>query len=325
MVLLEESGIFLEALQRRVVQNRLLPLGGTPAGLQLADRYQSFAQGFAAFALALPGLGLRGDPTDEDVAAFFSQPLLLGQAPVRVRRGWTVPEIEAGARISLLDRYSAGQPAAGPFRLRTTVGAVVRFPVGSPDELPFHDLDAFIQAPVGDAGRDVELAGYQDLALGDLILINGSVRYGLRLADDVTRRIHPPGRPFALAETIARVRRDRGDYLIVRLVPQLRLHEIISVGADYELLHLQTDSYRATEDAPAVDPSLLELETGGTLHRLGFSAHFRTGRATPGHEDATAGAPWYFTFALRGALAGSGGIRAPQQVMAGLRAPVRIF
>ncbi len=356
--LLERSGRFLDALRARVAQNRLIPLAGSAAGGQITSFYGGLGADFTDFGLMLPELGLRDQATAEQVAAFFGLPPLSGTAPGSDRRGWSLPHVEAGVRLGLLNRWS-GDRTLGPLRARTAFGARARIPVGDPNAPPFNDPDAFLPTSPGDPYPALELSGYQDLGLGERWLLNLGARYGIRLSDEVTLRVHPPDRPFALAGMRTSLRRDPGDYLAFRAAPQLRLNEAVSIGADYRFQWRGADRFTVLgADPGAVDPTPLALETSGTLHRLGLLAEYRTGRAAPGRlprpdgEDPTedeAGAPeaaapehgrpaegngaraepsapWRISFLLQGAVAGSGGrMPAPQLVAVAIRAPLRVF
>jgi hypothetical protein len=243
-------------------------------------------------------------------------------------------------------REVAGSPL---FRLRTSVGARVRLPIGSPSGPPFEDATDFMGIAAGDGQMDLEFALYQDVALGGRFMLAASARYGLQLADQVTLRIRPPDRPFAFEATQALVERDLGDYLLVRLAPRYRLSGALSIGFEYEMWHKQSDRYVFGPLVPFVeDASALEIESEQRRNRMGFTLMYEPGLARKRPDpravstDAASDAErleaerreeargrrdgWRFAFTVRPAVSGSGGqTPAALLVAATMRIPMRFF
>lgn len=317
--LLDSSGLFLNALQRRVMEDLLLPLAGSSAGSQMTARFSSLTAGFSEFGLSLPVFPLRETASSAELAAFFAAPPVSGLAPGITERTWTVGEVEAGLRLGILDTFRPGRSV----RARTTLGGKVRLPLREADRDPFHVSGDFLGLPVGDGQRDIEAAFFQDLQLGGAFLLSVSARYGIQRPDELTLRVRPPDRPWALEETEAVVERDLGDYVQVRALPQLLLNRYLSVGAEYGYWRKEPDAYRLVGDAGSVpDASPLEVETEQRLHRLGVALIYRPENPA---FDPDPGPGWEFGFVFQTAIAGSGGqTPAAQRVLAAIRLPIRL-
>lgn len=349
MALLDSSGAFSEALERRIQDNLLLPIAGSAPGAQITDYYSQFTESYAAFGFMLPELALPAQVTSADVASYFTRVPVLGTEPATTTRGWSMPEIEAGVRFSIFDTWrpaaateldaersegETGDPTeddvpssvlpAPVLRLRTTVGATARFPTLPANDGTLFDPSDFIGLPLGDGQPDVELALYQDVGIGGWFVLSAAGRYGLQLADELVLRVHPPDRPFALMETESVVERDLGDYFALRLAPQLRLNEYLSFGLEYDYWRKGTDRYTLVSTAGELtDVSPLEVETSQTRQRLGVGVFYRAGGKA---AEAGRAPPWLFGFVYQGAIGGSGGqTPASQLVTFTLRAPVKIF
>ncbi len=317
----DQGDAFVTALERRVADGLLIPTGPSRPGTEMAALAAALAAGFEGFGIMLPALSLPETATSADLAALFANPLIAAGRPRLSERSWNVGEIELGVRFGLIDQITPRKPAegstpavpaetpaggdpaaAGPpapdqaaageepdegpaLRLRTSVGAKIRIPIRPATGRPFHDPTDFLGIPIGDGQRDIELAAYQDLALGGWFFMGAVARYGIQLADDLLLRVHPPDRPYALASTQTVVRRDLGDYLELRVSPRLRLNRALSVGLEYGLWRKGADAFALGEATPGVpDASPLAIETEEVLHRVGLGFYFDLTEA-PAAED----------------------------------------
>ncbi|MFQ5688679.1 MAG: hypothetical protein ACE5HQ_00205 [Gemmatimonadota bacterium] len=321
--LLQDSGAFLAALQRRVMTNGLLPLATSPAGAQITDRFGSLADGFTALGLSLPAFALADLATSADLAAFFGSPFVSAAVPGVTERNWTVGEAEAGLRYRVFNGPLPGHGSGGLVQLRTTLGGKVRFPLRQADRPPFSDPDNFFDQPIGDGQTDVELALYQDVEVGSGLLVNLVARYGIQLSDQLQLRVAPPDRPFALVSTRALVERNLGDYLSVRVAPQVRLNRFLSIGVEYGFWHKGNDTYRLIQSGSGItDARPLEVETRQTRQRLGLGLFYRTGQLVPRRSDGT---PWQIAALFQSAISGSGGQTPVSQLFTfSVRAPLRL-
>ena len=324
------------------MENQIVPVGTSDAGMQMTGHYQSLADGYSSFGLSLPGFELPGVATSGDLEGFFTAAPVAGVTPGTAERGWAVGEIELGIRFRLFDTFAPWTPgsAEGPstpgdtgslppdgggsagraVRLRTTVGVRARIPVRTGTGPPLDDPADFLDLPIADGQPDLELGLYQDVAVGGFLYLALQARYGLQLSDERTLRIHSPDRRYAMVANEARLERNLGDYLWIRLSPQYRLTEVLSLGVEYTFWHKGSDRYRIAAGS-ALEPVTLELQTEQTRHRLGIGAFFRMGDARDRETR-----PWTFGFIYQTAIAGSGGrTPAAQLVTLTLRVPIGIF
>jgi hypothetical protein len=407
--------VFVDALERRVMELLLIPTGLSPAGMQMISHVDSLVAGFGLFDVTLPALPLPEVAAAADMTRLFTDPPLSGMVPGPSDRAWALGEIELGARFGILDQIThtltleAPSPAAEPpvetpteppletpteppaqdpaaeagepeqpgeepapepaqepvidtspasdvsfLRLRTTVGAKVRLPAGSPNALPYENPSDFIGIPIGDGQMDVEVALYQDIAFGKRLLFSVAAQYGLQLADELTLRIRPPDRPFTFEGTQALVQRDLGDYVQVRLAPRFQLSGGMWLGFEYGVWHKGVDRYEFGPTLPGIeDATSLEIESEQRRNRWGITFLFEPGQGArrpetpPRRESAgdavaeggpeTAGreavqrpqrrtSGWRFAITLQRAASGSGGqTPASSLVAVTVRAPIRIF
>lgn len=293
LALRDGGDAFLTALAGRATEAGLLPTALTRAGVEMRSHVDSLAAEFEAFGLTLPDFALADIATSAGLGILFEDPPVSGMIPGSSEEGWSLGEVELGIRLGLVDGITpepggdgaADGSAGGGTGLRTTIGARLRLPsrtalrptAGSPAD--------FIGLPISDGQRDVELALYQDLALGDWLILNASGRYGIQLEDELRARVRPPDRPFAFASTLAAVRRDLGDYVELRIAPRLRLTSALSLGLEYGLWRKGADRYELLDDAAGVaDAGPLELETRMTRHRVGIGAVYDLSEAE-GREE----------------------------------------
>ncbi|MFO7586853.1 MAG: hypothetical protein R6X22_02165 [Gemmatimonadota bacterium] len=332
--LLENSETFAAALERRWDEGALLPVGSSPAGSDLLQTWGGFAAAYEGFGLSLPELSLAGSATAGDLQALLGAPPIGGDTLRKTVRGWALGEIEVGLRVKLIDTFGpvpvvdeedfrrTREPdlRGSGVRFRTTAGGRLRLPVSEPDAEPYLVSSSFLQQPIGDGQTDVELGVWQDVQVGRLWWLVGSLRFVWQLEDELTVRIAGPGAPFAYAAQERAVSRDLGDRLELRLSPRVRVNDGLSLGIEYLFERKGEDIY-AAEGAP--DPAPLSLETEMRRHRFGIGAWYRT---TPRVAAGIAGIPVEIAFVWQASVAGSGGATpASSLVTAGLRVPIRPF
>lgn len=312
--LLEGSGAFLDAFSRRAEANLLFPLGGTRAGRSLSSRVDSLESAFQQFGLDVPGLDLSPTATAAALQSFFTGTMeadsLLGR-----EHGWSVEGVELGLRLGLLDTFgSPSDTAEGGLQLRTSLGAALRLPRGSPGSAPFVTPASFLDVPVAHAQKDLEMTLYQDLGYGPLLL-SARGRYGRQMPDELELRVHPPDRPFPVPSTSATVERDLGDYVEIHLAPRLRMNRAFSLGAEYTYWRKEADRYALASASGAGAPgdaSPLAVESAERRHRLGVGIHYRA----VGDSTTSGDHPVQLSFLFQAPVAGSGGQTPVSQLTA---------
>lgn len=316
MVLLAASGAFSAALESRVTgEAAFLPAAGSTAGQQLLAHYASLSAGFSAFDLTLPSF-LLPDPTADGLME------ALGLPPVATtNRGFLFGEPELGLRVEVIDAFRRPPEERGGLEARTALGVRMRFQVREPNSTAFIDPDDLLGLPLGDGQRDVEFSLYQDLRIASTLLLNLVARYGIQQADELVLRVRSPERPLAPPSLDARVERNLGDYVRLRVAPRVLLDPLVSLGAEYRYWSKGADRYSALTDG--VDVSPLELQTEQTLHRFGVGAFYRP---DPPEEGERPGAVPELGFIYQTAVAGSGGeTPAASLVTLHVRVPIRLF
>lgn len=303
--LLQRSGAFLNAFTRRSESNLLLPLADSRAGGDLSSTVDSIVGAFQEYGITAPGLALDSVAGAAALQSFFTD-AMQADSLQGYDRGWTVEGLEVGVRIGLLDTFrpESDTTDAG-LQLRTTVGGTVRLPRGPAGAAPYVNPASFLDIPVSEGQTDLEMALYQDVALGP-VRLHARGRYGRQLADELELRVHRPDRPFPVPATSVTVERDLGDYVRLHVSPRLAVNGALSLGAEYTFWRKEADRYALAgspgPDAP-VDASPLAVETEERRHRLGVGIHYRA----VGDSTAEENRPVDISFVFQTPVAGSGG------------------
>ena len=160
-------------------------------------------------------------------------------------------DIEVGATIALVDRLPTSTIGSG-FRAYATAMARLRTAkLDSPNR--------FMDVGSGDRQPDVEMSLTADWVRGRLgARVSGG--YNLQLPGNQNRRIAPPDQPIAPAASLAAVRRDPGDVIMVSARPFLRIATYLSVFGGVDFWTKQRDKFSYAADQPALpgyDPDVL--------------------------------------------------------------------
>ncbi|MBW3534182.1 MAG: hypothetical protein KY453_03020 [Gemmatimonadetes bacterium] len=298
----------------------LFPAEGTAAGTGLRARLEALNERLAEAGLAGIDRSLplaEGVLDAETVLRLFSDARAgLGDTPSNVVGLWELGDVELTAAVRLLEG-EARDSAEAPARARWQVGAraLVRLGTGQPD-----DPDRFLDLGTGDGQTDVEGGVFANGRVGAWGLW-ADARYGVQSPVDLLRRAVPADVVLAPVATRVPVRWTPGSYLQVELSPRWHVTTELAVAASWRLFHKGEDTYElaapAPPDATFPDPSVLEAETGQTLHELGGGLVFSTLEAwREGRTDV----PFEVRFGVQAGVAGSGG-RTPKgvRVQTGLR------
>ena len=342
----DNTTAFLDALERRAGAAVPIPTAPSAAGAQMLGRYADLAAAFQLLGFTLPALVLPEFSGDNDYQAFFVGPGYGTRLPKNSRNGLALGEMEVFARVNLIDQITRREPIPAPedpdappeipateqgIRFRTTIGGLMRVPATSQNAPPFRDLSNSADVPIGDGQTDIEVALYQDIAVGRWFLLQAAGRYGIQQADAYVVDIVPPDRPYARESSQTLLFRDLGDYVQIVVRPSLRLNAAMSIGLEYDYFQLGDPLYLATDpEAEIEDPAIVAAEGSQTRHRFGVGFMVDLSEAQ-GREAMHAGArplrrPWRFGISLRRAVSGSGG-RTPASFRFGadFRIPIDIF
>jgi len=332
--LLDSSGAFGAALATRVDEDGLLPIAGSQAGTGVTDRYAGLTAGFAGFGVDLPGFTLPDSARSDDFQRILAAAPLGIDSLQGTVRGWALGEAEIGLRLKLFDSFERIEAVdedrfratrepdlrGSGTRLRTTIGARIRIPLSEPDADPYLVPTSALQQPIGSGQTDVELGVWQDAQFGSWLWMVASARYVLQMEDELVMRVATEGRPFAYASQQRSVSRNLGDIFELRLSPRFRLNETMALGLEYRWRSKGDDTY-AGEGIP--DPSPLSAGTGGTRHRLGIGAWYRT---TPRYLAGIANFPVEMSLVWQGSISGGGGRTPASDIMTfSLRVPIQLF
>ena len=306
----------------------------------MLGRFAGFAAAFEALGLSLPELALPEFSSEADFQALFLGAGLADRLPANSRNGLALGEIEVFARVNLIDQITRRRPihgATGPddpergIRFRTTVGGLLRVPIQSQNAPPFRDPSNSADIPLGDGQTDIELALYQDIAFGRVLMIQAAGHYGIQQSDAYVLHVTPPDQPYVSGARQTLLFRDLGEYVRVLVRPSLRLNSAMRIGFEYDYFKLGDPFYALTDPESEIeDPGLVAAEGSQTRHRvgLGFIVDLSEagGRAELRSGTRAVRNPWRFGISLRRAIAGSGGqTPASFRFGADFRIPINIF
>lgn len=317
---------FLDALSR-AYDARFFPFAGSGTGGALRARLGLLGNRFSVYGVtSVPGpesLPLADGPLGEGGLQRLAADPEVGVAGDSIRTWqslWEMGDVELHGAVRLLERRP---PDTAGFFDRPTlllgVGGLVRLATGVP-----HDPDNFVDLGSGDGQMDVEVRVFGDLGFARRVGVWADVRYGVQMEGEVTRRIAPPDVVLAPASTRAPVTWNPGDYLELEVAPRWRLTPELAAAARYRFFRKGMDRYSlagpvgtAGTGGEPLEPSLLERETGETLHEVGLSLVYSTLAAS---RTGRAGLPLEARVRYRRAVAGSGGLtRRGSRYEAGLR------
>jgi hypothetical protein len=103
-------------------------------------------------------------------------------------------------------------------------------------------------------------------------------RYGVQRPRTLVLRVAPPETVVAASSTRHLVEWTPGSYFGVEIAPVWRLSDELSIAGEYRVFRKYRDAYElagASVGAP-VETSVLEIESGVTLHEVGGTMRFDT-------------------------------------------------
>jgi len=255
----------------------LFPLLGTAAGDGLNQTLATLNTDLTAASLStvLPLVLSRETLTAEGFALLPSIAAAgIGAAtPLQTRQGlWALGDVEASARIRLLDNLTPTEGHAEPsLGYRVTTRVTVRLPTGTQE-----DPDVLLDIGTGDSQLDLEGGLSADIRLGGRFGISTAGFYAQQSPTTLTRRVAAPGQVMAPETTRRDVRWSPGVMMGLDVAPHIRLSSTVSLHGEYRFLHKFRDEVELTVADPTIDPVVLELESGLKLHQIGGGLRYDT-------------------------------------------------
>jgi len=278
----------------------LLPVRGSPAGIELQRRVAELASGDT---LVLPTHGI-------SPAEMLASATLLAQltgdeeaalGAVSAATPYYLGDVEVNARFRLVNRVR-GYPfpdSAGAGGFRVSVAGTLRLPTG-----PHADTTFLLVMP-----RDVGHLGVSGDVYGDWFLarrywVSASAGFMKLLAHDVQRRPFSDVQLFP-SDTVPfrSVRRAPGSRLRASLMPRYRLTRELTFAAAYQFEHAGATTYTASDDAGDVGLGPVERTDAWTTHSVGIGASYST---MPAFWEGKTRLPLEFSLLYRNTVFGSG-------------------
>ena len=196
-------------------------------------------------------------------------------APLGSVKGlWHAGDIEVSATMRLLEGSGGGSAEAPPPFTYRLLGTVLgRLPTGQID-----DPDVFLDVGTGDGQADLEGRLLGQATFGRRLGMQMGARYGVQLPRTLVLRVAPPETVLAAYSTRHMVEWTPGAYFGVEIAPVWRLSDELSIAGEYRVFRKYRDEYAltgASVGAP-VDPAVLEIESGVTIHEVGGTLRFDT-------------------------------------------------
>jgi hypothetical protein len=244
----------------------------------------SLSQAVATLSADLIAAGLRGIAVPMAFATqsvsesdYWSLPTGAGVqgAPLGSVKGlWGAGDVEVSATVRVLEGAIGGSAEAPPgFTYRLIATVLGRLPTGQVD-----DPDVFLDVGTGDGQTDLEARVLGQTTLGRRLGFQLGARYGVQRPRTLVLRVAPPENVLAPSSTRHELEWTPGAYFGVEIAPVWRLSNELSIAGEYRAFRKYRDSYELTGmsvGAP-VDPSVLELESGVTLHEVGGTIRYDT-------------------------------------------------
>ena len=282
----------------------------------------ALTQSLSALSADLIGAGLGGIGVPMPFATQFLTEEELWTLPTRPDAGlsgtplgsvkglWQAGDVEVSATARILEG-SLGATPNGPPRLtfRLLATALARLPTGSTDS-----ADVFLDVGTGDGQADLEGRLLGQVGLGSRLGLHLGARYGIQRPRTLQRRVAAPELVLAPANTRHLVEWSPGSYFGLEVAPTWRLTSELSIAGEYRAFRKYRDEYELT-GAPD-DPTVLELESGVTLHEVGGTIRYDTMARWLGEGARPIQANFRFTRAVAG---GGGQTPVTTQVEFGVR------
>ncbi|MGE0440694.1 MAG: hypothetical protein AB7S39_09375 [Gemmatimonadales bacterium] len=230
--------------------NYFLPRATSAVGVAVLQTITDLRQTLETLQLAGAVATTPNLPVSGIDAALFNEYLTDPEGPIQARPLDEVPvysylgDIELGAAVALVDRYPSSSFGSG---IRAWAKTTVRLRTAQ-----LANPNRFLDQGSGDRQPDVEMMLIGDVALGRFgaRLAGG---YNLQLPGNQNRRVTSPASPIAALTTLAGVRRDPGDVLLLSAQPFVRLAPYLSLYGGVDYWSKGADVYTYVAGQPPVD------------------------------------------------------------------------
>ena len=297
------------------------PLASTPTAAALSQSVSTLssdlvAAGLSPISVAMP---FATSLVEEDDFWELSGPQL-PQSGVQslgplasIKAPWHAGDLEVSATVRVLDRQS------GTLAYRVLATALGRLPTGQVDS-----VDVLLDVGTGDGQSDLEGRLLAELRAGSRLGLALGARYGVQRPRTLLRRVASPEVAIPGVSTRQMVEWTPGAYYGVEVAPSVHISDELSLSAEYRAFRKFRDRYELAGPSvgASVDPSVLEVESGVTVHEVGGSLRYDSLVRWLG-EGAR---PMQVNFRFARAVAGGGGqTPVTTQVELGVRLFRRIW
>jgi len=229
----------------------------------------------------------------------LSEPSLL-MAPLGDVKGlWNAGDMEVSLTARVLEGGLAAADGSTRLSYRVLATLLGRLPTGAMD-----DADFAFDVGTGEGQLDLEARVSGALVVGSRVSLVAGARYGTQRPRTLVRRVAPPEQPLAPLATRAETRWDPGEYWAVEVAPGWRLSRELTLEGEYRVFRKYRDRFTASGGGTSFDTSVLEVESGVTLHEVGATLRYDT--LTRWLADGTT-RPLQLRGRLLHAVAGGGG------------------
>ncbi|MDH3272554.1 MAG: hypothetical protein OEN56_14550, partial [Gemmatimonadota bacterium] len=205
---------------------------------------------------AVPGFGVQGAPLGD------------------VRSLWSAGDVEVSASVLLLDGALRDSAQVAPWLSYRLIGTVLgRLPTGVSE-----NPDVFLDVGTGEGQADVEGRIMGELLYGRRLGVRAAARYGVQMSRNLVRRVAPPEVVLAPLSSRQLLEWDPGSYFGLEVAPSYLFAPELSVGAEYRVYRKYRDTYTLTGSSVGapVDPVVMQIESGITLHQIGAILRYDT-------------------------------------------------
>lgn len=303
----DRTSAFLGSAETAYEASPFFPIAGSTTAASLSQATAALSAELVAAGLPAIGASMAFASHYVGEEDFLTLPATLESgvagAPLASVRGlWQVGDVEISATIRLLEsrRPEPGEPSPG-FTYSVLATLLGRLPTGAVD-----DPDVFLDVGSGDGQTDLEGRVRAGLTFGQRLGLLTGARYGVQLSRTLVRRVAPPEVVLAPVTTRQLVEWTPGAYWGFEVAPGFRFSRELTLAGEYRVFRKYRDEYQlagASVGAP-VDPYVLEVESGVTLHEVGGTLRYDSvARALAGES----GWPMQLQFRVLRAVAGGGG------------------